>query len=165
VCSQFIYDRLTMVDMPDVSQAMNELRERVKEIEQPQSDKPRVCFGPPAGPKGVSAADLARQTRQNGDLAAEHSATDLGWFYQQVRNKGTWDYKQYDRAYLAYGNYNYGYAGARQGIPAPILRGAAGYAQVRAGTSDWSFWSTAFDDREDREWIDRGIHDAKNGCF
>jgi hypothetical protein len=39
VCSQFIYDRLTMVDMPDVSQAMNELRERVKEIEQQENDE------------------------------------------------------------------------------------------------------------------------------
>ncbi|MCU0949401.1 MAG: polymorphic toxin type 44 domain-containing protein [Porphyrobacter sp.] len=131
----------------------------------PQSDKPRVCFGPPTGPSGVSAGDLARQTRSNGDLAAEHSATDLKWFYNQVQNKGPWDYKQYDRAYQAYGNYNFGYAGTRQGIPAPVLRAGAGYAQVRAGTSDWSFAPTAFDDPQDREQIDRGIHDALNGCF
>lgn len=108
---------------------------------------------------------MAAQTRINGDLAAEHSPTDLGWFYDQVRNKGPWDYKQYDRGFLAYGNYNFGYAGARQGIPAPVLRAGAAYAQVRAGTSDWSFWPSNFDDPEDREWIDRGIHDAQNGCF
>jgi RHS repeat-associated protein len=131
----------------------------------PLPGKPRVCFGPPQGPSGVSAGDLARQTRNNGDLAAAHSATDLGWFHNQVRNNGPWDYKQYDRAYQGYGNYNFGYAGTRQGISAAVLRAGAGYAQVRAGTSDWSFALTAFDDPQDREQIDRGIHDAHNGCF
>lgn len=128
----------------------------------PQS---KHCYGPPAGPEGVSAADLAKQSKTNGDQAAEHSASDLGWFYDQVRNKGPWDYKQYDRGYLAYGNYNFGYAGARQGIPSPVLRGGAGYAQVRAGTSRPSFITSAFDDPDDQEQINRGISDAQNGCY
>jgi RHS repeat-associated protein len=52
VCSQFIYDRLTMVDMPDVSQAMNELRER-RETEQPQ--KPQCPLAKPTGNYRVGA--------------------------------------------------------------------------------------------------------------
>lgn len=108
---------------------------------------------------------MAAQARNNGDLAAQHSATDLGWFKSQVQNKGPWDYKQYDRGYQDFGNYNYGYTGARQGIPAPILRGGAGYAQVRAGTSSWSFAPSNFDDPQDQEQINLGIHDAQNGCY
>lgn len=135
------------------------------QITLPQNDAPTVCFGPPVGPAGVSGGDLARQTVVNGDLAAQRSPADLEWFYQHVRNNGPWDYKQYDEAYVAYGNYNFGYAGTRQGIPAAVLRAGAGYAQVRAGTSDSSFWPTAFDDPQDRELIDRGIHDALNGCL
>src|SRR3546814_13218088 len=41
VCSNFIYDRLTMVDMHDVSQAMNEMRNHEQEIERQQSEKDR----------------------------------------------------------------------------------------------------------------------------
>ncbi|WP_165961170.1 RHS repeat-associated core domain-containing protein [Qipengyuania sediminis] len=133
--------------------------------DKPKRPPPRVCFGPPQGPPGVSASDLARETRRNGDIASKRSPSDLAWFRDQVRNKAPWDYKQYNRAYQAYGNYNYGYAGTRQGIPASVLRAGAAYAQVRAGTSDWSFAPTAFDDPKDREQIDRGIHDALNGCL
>lgn len=131
----------------------------------PQKEEPRVCFGPPPGPEGVTTGDLARQARLNGDLADRRSAADYLWFYRQVRNKGPWDYKQYDRGYTAFGNYNFGYAGTRQGIPADDLRAGAGFAQVMAGTSDWSFYSTTFDDPADRELINRGIHDAQNGCL
>lgn len=130
----------------------------------PKKDK-RHCFGPPIGPKGVSASDLTAQVKQNGNAAARRSPTDLGWFKSQVQNNGPWDYKQYDRGYQNFGNYNYGYTGARQGIPASVLRAGAGYAQVRAGTSSLRFIDSAFDDPMDQKQINRGISDAQNGCY
>lgn len=125
----------------------------------------KFCYGPPDGPDGVSASEMAAQAKLNGDAAARHSPTDLAWFKSQVQNNGTWDYKQYDRGFQDFGNYNYGYAGARQGIPTAVLRGGAGYAQIRAGASSWRFFESAFDDPNDQAQIDRGISDAKNGCY
>ena len=123
------------------------------------------CFGPPEGPPGVLAPEMAAQVKQNGDLAAQHDPTDLPWFKSQVENKKPWDYKQYDPKFEDLGNYNYGYAGTRQGIPAPILRAGAGYAQIRAGTSKGHFVTSAFDDPKDQEQINRGIRDALNNCY
>jgi RHS repeat-associated protein len=125
--------------------------------------KPR-CFGPPAGPKGITSQQLSDQAKLNGDEAAKHKH-DLSWFYGMVKNKGQWDYKQHDRAFQNFGNYNYGYVGTRAGIPAATLRSAAGYAQIRARTSDWSFLPSAFDDPQDQMQINRGINDPKNGCL
>lgn len=125
----------------------------------------RHCYGPPQGPAGTSASELASQSKINGDAAAQRSSTDLGYFYSQVRNNGPQDYKQYDRAFQNYGNYNFGYVGTRQGIAAPILRAGAGYAQVRAGTASPSFITSAFDDPKDQEQINRGISDAQNRCY
>ncbi len=129
-----------------------------------QENENRHCYGPPLGPKGVSASEMMAQARLNGDAAAKHSASDLGWFKSQVQNGGPWDYKQYDRGYLSFGNYNYGFAGAKQGIPTTVLRAGAGYAQVKARTSRLRFITSAFDDPADQDQINRGISDAENGC-
>jgi hypothetical protein len=53
----------------------------------------------------------------------------LPWFYDQVRNKGPWDYKQQSPLYQSYGNFNYGAAGRAAGIPDYVLRRGAGAAQ------------------------------------
>ena len=113
----------------------------------------------------MSASDLAKQLKTNGNQAASHSAVDLGWFYQQVRNKGTWDYKQNGRGYENFGNYNFGYTGTRQGIPGEVLLEGAGMAQLAAGTSSWDFIMSNWDDPNDQEQIRRGISDAQNQCY
>ncbi|WP_369821544.1 polymorphic toxin type 44 domain-containing protein [Novosphingobium sp. CF614] len=59
----------------------------------------------------------------------------LPWFRDQVKNRGPWDYKQYDRRFQNFGNYNYGYTGAAAGIDRGLLLRQAGRAQVQAGTS------------------------------
>lgn len=43
------------------------------------------------------------------------------WFYQKVRNKGLWDYKQFDPYWAAFGNFNFGATGYATGIPVEIL--------------------------------------------
>ena len=130
-----------------------------------QNNQTRHCYGPPKAVAGVSASDLAKQLKTNGNQAASHSAADLGWFYQQVRNKGTWDYKQNGRGYENFGNYNFGYTGTRQGIPGEVLLEGAGIAQLAAGTSSWDFIMSNWDDPNDQEQIRRGISDAQNHCY
>lgn len=130
-----------------------------------QNNQTKHCYGPPRAVAGVSASDLAKQLKTNGNQAASHSAVDLGWFYQQVRNKGTWDYKQNGRGYENFGNYNFGYTGTRQGIPGEVLLEGAGMAQLAAGTSSWDFIMSNWDDPNDQEQIRRGISDAQNQCY
>ncbi|WP_233592622.1 polymorphic toxin type 44 domain-containing protein [Erwinia psidii] len=50
------------------------------------------------------------------------------WFYQQIRNKGPWDYKQQGASYQNFGNFNYGATGVVAGIPEEILLRGAGWA-------------------------------------
>lgn len=91
------------------------------------------------------------------------------WFYQKVRNKGPWDYKQFDPYWAAFGNFNFGAAGYAAGIPAEILLMGAGWAQSRAKTSrpEWSTWyknAPYGDDPQDQYWIKEGIKYAiENG--
>ena len=53
-------------------------------------------------------------------------------FYESVRNKGVWDYKQLDSKYENFGNFNYGVTGRAMGIPREILLRGAGYASIKA---------------------------------
>ena len=84
------------------------------------------------------------------------------WFYQQVRNKGPWDYKQQGASYQNFGNFNYGATGVVAGIPEEILLRGAGWAQSRAGTVEprWGHWYQDIpygDDPRDQYWIQQGI--------
>ncbi|WP_342322330.1 polymorphic toxin type 44 domain-containing protein [Kosakonia sp. BYX6] len=88
------------------------------------------------------------------------------WFYQQVRNKGPWDYKQWARNLANFGNFNYGAAGFAAGIPEEILYIGAGFAQSRAKTAlpHWGAWYGKFpygDDPHDQFWIKQGIDYAR----
>ena len=58
------------------------------------------------------------------------------WFYNQVRNKGPWDYKQIDKKYADFGNFNYGATGHAFGYPDAVLRRMAGWAQQRGGNTN-----------------------------
>lgn len=88
------------------------------------------------------------------------------WFYQQVRNKGPWDYKQRAGNLANFGNFNYGATGFAAGIPEEILYMGAGFAQERAKTSKphWGAWYGKFhygDDPHDQFWIKQGIDYAR----
>jgi type VI secretion system secreted protein VgrG len=61
------------------------------------------------------------------------------WFYNQVKNKGPWDYKQQGSQYQDFGNFNYGATGAAFGFPTNTLLREAGRAQQAAGTSQSSW--------------------------
>ena len=94
-----------------------------------------------------------------------------------MQNKGPWDYKQYNRGYQDFGNYNYGRTGAAMGLATDFLLGQAGRAQQAAGTSKPEWGNPGFlgygglggtgsygDDPRDQEMIRRGISDQRNGC-
>ncbi|WP_435947456.1 polymorphic toxin type 44 domain-containing protein [Dryocola sp. BD586] len=87
------------------------------------------------------------------------------WFYQKVRNRGPWDYKQFNPLFAAFGNFNF----VAAGIPPEILLQGAGFAQSRAGTSKdiWGKWYEKppyGDDPTDQRNIREGIEYAiQNG--
>ncbi len=88
-------------------------------------------------------------------------------FYDAVRNKGTWDYKQGGKQYQDFGNYNFGISGSAAGFPADALLRGAGWAQQRAKTSEPK-WGNPWggppygDDPADQDWIKEGIKDFKS---
>lgn len=85
------------------------------------------------------------------------------WFYEKVRNNGPLDYKQQNRLWAEFGNFNYGATGTAAGIPENILLQAAGVAQWVAGTSNTAKWGYFFekppygDAPEDQRAIREGI--------
>lgn len=92
--------------------------------------------------------------------------TTYYWFYQKVRNCGLWDYKQRNRAWADFGNFNFGSTGYAVGIPIDILLMGAGFAQKMAGTSkaEWGHWYDLppyGDDPIDQRWINQGIDYAR----
>ena len=116
-------------------------------------------------PPGVSIDKNIRQ--------AERGRTEgEKWFYDQVRNHGPWDYKQRGRQYQDFGNFNFGATGAAFGFSESTLLRMAGWAQVRAHTSNPA-WGEATnllfaylgfggkppygDDPNDQYWIKQGI--------
>ena len=92
------------------------------------------------------------------------------WFYQKVRNRGPWDYKQFNPYWAAFGNFNFGAAGTAAGIHAGILLMGAGWAQSHAGTSKeiWGSWygdAPYGDDPADQRAIREGIEYARQHGF
>jgi hypothetical protein len=87
-------------------------------------------------------------------------------FYDAVKNSGMWDYKQQGTEYQNFGNFNYGVTGTAAGFSEEILKRAAGFAQIQAGTSkeDRGNPLGSFpygDDPEDQKWIQLGIDYAR----
>jgi len=56
------------------------------------------------------------------------------WFYDQVRNKGHWDYKQQGKEYENFGNFNFGATG-RVGFNLKTLLKGAGWASLKADSA------------------------------
>jgi len=87
-----------------------------------------------------------------------------------VRNRGRWDYKQFDPYFSNFGNFTFGAAGTAAGIPENILLRGAGWAQSRAGTSkpEWGKWyqnSPYSDDLNDQYYIKEGIAYARQNGY
>jgi hypothetical protein len=120
----------------------------------------------PLSPADVSVDQNMYLARASGMKRNMATPNTYYWFYQQVRNKGPWDYKQRDRKYAEFGNFNYGATGYAAGIPEEVLLRLAGCAQQRAGTSDLA-WDRCWgkppygDDPGDQRWIQEGIRHAK----
>lgn len=104
------------------------------------------------------------------DMHERYWVTNLLEFKTLVQNGGKMDLKnQPEWQHSAYiydgeivdqdvpGNINYGYFGTFCNIPDVVLLAGAGYAQARAGNSDWAFWFTFFDDPRDSYRVMQGI--------
>ena len=103
---------------------------------------------------------------------SEASSMSYRQWYNAVRNKGKWDYKQQDPKYQNFGNYNFGLTSRAVGIPGDIPNRGAGWAQKKAGTSlpEWGnpydiSPSNFGDDPEDQYWINEGIKDYESGYW
>lgn len=92
-------------------------------------------------------------------------------FYDLVRGRGAWDYKQYDRSYQDFGNYNFGVVAAASGFFSlrTILK-QAGRAQCQAGASSPKWGRPELgppygDDPDDQRWITEGWNDYLSGMY
>ena len=121
-------------DIPDPEPAT----QRIDPPARPQQAQSGQCHGAPAAPgTGSTQSELTAQARNNAAQAASHywNPLNIFWFRSQVQNKGPWDYKQFNRGYQDFGNYNYGRTGAAMGLATDFMLGQAGRAQQAAGTS------------------------------
>ncbi|MFN5391247.1 MAG: polymorphic toxin type 44 domain-containing protein, partial [Pseudanabaena sp.] len=120
---------------------------------------------PSSIPPGVRIDDNIRIAIQNNS-----PVWNPFWFRDKVKNGGVWDYKQLNRAYEDFGNFNYGATGRAFGFSDITLLQEAGIAQVQAGTSrpEWGNPGTRLnpfdpgippygDDPNDQYWIKEGI--------
>lgn len=120
----------------------------------PPQPKPPECSVPSAPP----GADINQNIR-----AAESRRFQALWFYNQVRNRGPWDYKQQGRKYEAFGNFNYGATGTAVGFGTGFLLRMGGWAQLRSG--NWQPGSGSplggapyGDDPRDQAQIQHGVN-------
>ena len=106
--------------------------------------------------------------RTNISKANNMSKTD---WYNHVRNKGPWDYKQLNpKKYENFGNYHYGIVSRANGIPANIAQRGAGWAQLRGSNTNpnWGHYLDKppyGDDPKDQYWIEQGILDYDTGYY
>ena len=83
------------------------------------------------------------------------------WFYDLVRNKGPWDYKQQGRKYEDFGNFNFGATRFAFGFSSDILYRGAGWANQKADPtrkglgSPWGAYPYG-DDPSDQNQISNG---------
>jgi hypothetical protein len=121
-------------------------------LERPDVAQERLRSVPEKVPAGV---DLRANIR-----AAQKMS--LKEFYDSVKNKGQWDFKQQGRQYQQFGNWHYGVVAKAAGIPDEVALRAAGAAQKAAGTSkpEWgepTGDAPYGDDPDDQELIKQGM--------
>lgn len=121
----------------------------------------------PAMPEPANMCPVVSEVDKNIKEAAGHY--NPIWFYNQVRNKGPWDYKQQGSQYQDFGNFNYGATGSAMGFPNFVLLRMAGWAQQHAGTSK-SDWGSPLgrapygDDPDDQAQVKAGMEYARCKC-
>jgi hypothetical protein len=114
--------------------------------------------------------------------AAKSAPFAIYSFYNLVRNRGPWDYKQAKNLddfgriipqspFEDFGNFNYGATAASLRLPLSLTLRAAGYAGTKAATgSTWDAIKAALgsspygDDQHDQEMIVNGFNFSKQGC-
>ncbi|HWY70313.1 MAG TPA: FG-GAP-like repeat-containing protein [Terriglobales bacterium] len=120
----------------------------------PSPDDPWGALLPHWIPPGVDVRD---------NIAEARGRYNPWWFFEQVRNKGPWDYKQSGKELQDFGNFNFGATGGAFGFPLNALHRGAGWAQQQAGTS-LPEWGSPFgewpygDDPRDSYWITEGYY-------
>jgi RHS repeat-associated protein len=108
-------------------------------------------------PPSPSGADIEKNMKQADDN------WDPLWFYNQVRLKGPWDYKQQGGKYEDFGNFNFGATGSAFGFPDSVLYRGAGWANQQADPtrtnlgSPWGGYPYG-DTASDQEQIRKGIN-------
>jgi len=121
---------------------------------------------------------LDKAMRENAAILREYNdvhnyVNTVAYFVDKVKPEGDWDFKAqedwaldpytiyvYNDTRLRYddiGNIHYGYVG-RVIFSSNMLLLAGGVVQIYAGTSDWSYWKTNFDDPRDQWAIQFGCH-------
>lgn len=114
-------------------------------------------------------ADDLQEVYDNAAFGTAHITAGI-YFYERVKSGGVWDYKDPLGTNTLYyeptlgenmtgetiGNFHYGYVGSVVFEP-ETLKTAAGLAQIFAGTSDFSYWDSYFDDPRDQANIQWGI--------
>jgi uncharacterized protein RhaS with RHS repeats len=123
------------------------------------------CPTPPPMPGSENSCPRTTELNRNMSLAKGMGPNS---FYDSVKNKGRWDYKQQSRDYQDFGNFNFGATGYVVGLGPWLTRGA-GWAQSQAGTSkpEWGTWtgkSPFGDDPADQAMIIAGWQYARCGC-
>ena len=111
------------------------------------------CGKVPPAPPGVNIDANMKQANKNWNPK---------WFYDQVRGKGPWDYKQRGSIYEDFGNFNFGATGSAFGFPSSVLKRGAGWANqiadpTRKGLGS-PYGSYPYgDDPQDQNQISNGI--------
>jgi hypothetical protein len=121
--------------------------------------------------KANASGSIAATLRQaNAGGADDKIAAYLGWA-AMVKGGAPWDYKvelreRSTQSVILAGhefnidvvaNIHFGYVGRASGFSADELLVGAGVAQILAGTSDWAYWQSYFDDPQDQFAIWLGI--------
>jgi RHS repeat-associated protein len=129
---------------------------------------PCICPEPPEMPELLNMCQEKSELDKN--IAEAEKQVNPKWFYNKVRNKGPWDYKQKNRNYADFGNFNYGATGYAMGFPKGVLLRMAGWAQTKAGSSKswfgkpYDFSGPYGDDPDDQNQIENGINYVRCGC-
>jgi hypothetical protein len=142
---------------------------RPAQKKKPPADN-RACPPVPQGPPGVNVDGNVTIARRMRIVTYINPAVSLYAYSQMVGNQHPWDYKQLGSDFQAFGNFNFGAAGAAWGIPLNVLQRGAGYAQSKAATStpEWGHWYKGppyGDDPSDQAQVVAGYLYYQYGCY
>jgi RHS repeat-associated protein len=109
--------------------------------------------------KSLESADDATRLTIFGGLVMPGGPFDLkrhGWGKRDIGEFSRYNGEVF--RFDDYGNYNYGVAGKAYGYSLSLLKKAGGLVQILTLTSKWEYWSSNFDDPQDRAMVMRGYY-------